>query len=240
MLKQKFHSKYSMVYRKYMTLKYVVIGTIIATLLSSGSIAAAFASGLGPHDFDEHPEDVCIKYANDPEMEDICSDINICDEEGEINSTHGFCTGEIVPYLPGFSGCPEGYHSYDDDESGYCYDNDLGCQYEDMIMRPDQRSCGYIESVCEEYPDLEGCTVTRFLGVPDNPDSSNCEQSVPDHCIEPYVERGYTSNGTWIKGNDLSCHGIKPLSDFRVTADDTRRHHFNGDYDGIGCENNDN
>jgi hypothetical protein len=78
--------------------------------------------------------------------EDLCADLDICDEEGEINNTHGFCTGEIIPHLPyPPGGCHEGYHSYDDDESGYCYDNDLGCEYEDMIMRPNQHSCGYIE-----------------------------------------------------------------------------------------------
>ena len=50
-----------------------------------------------------------------------------------------------IPYPPG--GCPEGYHSYDDDESGLCFDNTLGSEYEGMIMRPDNRTCGYIDSV---------------------------------------------------------------------------------------------
>lgn len=62
----------------------------------------------------------------------------------------------------------------------------------------------------------------------------------PDHCLEPYLPRGYTFNGTWIQGNDLNCYGLKPLSDFRVTIEDQRRHHLDKDYDGIGCENNDN
>jgi hypothetical protein len=59
--------------------------------------------------------------------------------------------------------------------------------------------------------------MTRFLGVPENSDRINCEFTVPDYFIEPYVEQGYTSNGTWVEGSDLSCYGIKPLSDFRVT-----------------------
>jgi hypothetical protein len=228
-----------MVYRVYITIKYVVIGIIIAILVSATTLPNVYASGLGRHDFDDHPEEVCIKYGNDPEMEDLCSEVDICDEDGELNSTHGFCTGEIVSYLQGFSGCPEGYHSYDDDESGFCHDNDLGCKYEGMIMRPNQRSCGSIEDVCKKYPDSEGCTVTRHLGVHNNEDPQNCERSVPDHCIEPYVETLYSPNGTQIQGNDLSCYDVKPLSDFRVTIEDTKRHQFDNDYDGIGCENND-
>jgi hypothetical protein len=64
-------------------------------------------------------------------MKDLCDWINICDESGEINGTHGFCTGEIVRYLPDFRGCPAGFHSMDEDESGYCYTNSKGCEYED-------------------------------------------------------------------------------------------------------------
>lgn len=81
--------------------------------------------------------------------------------------------------------------------------------------------------------------MTRFLKVPDNENPSKCERSVPDFCIEPYVEVGYMFNGTAIEGNDLTCYAIKPLSDFRVTIEDNERHHFDRDYDGIGCENND-
>lgn len=114
----------------------------------------------------------------------------------------------------------------------------MGCKYE-MIMRPDKRSCGEVQYVCENYPDLEACTVTKFLGVPDNPDPSNCERSFPDHCIEPYVEPRWMFNGTWMEGNDLSCYEIKPLSDFRVTVDDERRHNFDQNFNGTDVNNHD-
>lgn len=78
----------------------------------------------------------------------------------------------------------------------------------------------------------------RFLGVPDNEDRTDCEVSVPDICIEPFVQGGYMFNGTAIEANQLSCHDVKPHSDFRVTLDDPRRHEFDKGYDGIGCENN--
>lgn len=225
-----------------MTLKTsLIIGAIVMTLLTS-TIAAAipnvYASGLGRSDFEEHPERFCAGFG--PSNEDLCADLDICDDEGEINSTHGYCTGEIVSHLaypPG--GCPVGYHSYTDDESGFCYRNDLGCQYEGMIFRPDRATCGYIDDVCQQYPGLDECTVTINLGTPQNEDPQNCERSVPDHCLEPYLPRGYTFNGTWIQGNDLNCYGLKPLSDFRVTIEDQRRHQLDEDYDGIACENND-
>lgn len=100
--------------------------------------------------------------------------------------------------------------------------------------------CNDIERSCQKDPTLEGCTVTRNLGVPENEDRQNCEYTVPDHCLEPYVKSGYMFNGTQIQGNDLSCYEIKPLSDFRVTIDDISRHHLDSDYDGIACEYNDN
>jgi hypothetical protein len=64
-----------------------------------------------------------------------------------------------IPYEKG-GGCPEGFHSVDDDESGLCYDNDLGCEYEGLLMRPSNASCGEVEYVCRNYPDVEGCTVS--------------------------------------------------------------------------------
>ena len=111
--------------------------------------------------------------------------------------------------------------------------------YEGLLMRPNNASCGEATFVCREYPNAEGWTVTRFLGVPENSDRTNFEYSVPDICIEPYIEPGYMFNGTWMQGNDLDCYGIKPISDFRVTIEDQQRHHFDRDYDGIGCEYND-
>jgi hypothetical protein len=81
--------------------------------------------------------------------------------------------------------------------------------------------------------------VTRHLGVPNNEDPNNRERSVPDYCIEPYIETLYSPNGTRIQENDLSCYGLKPLSDFRVTIEDQRRHQLDRDYDGIACEYND-
>lgn len=74
-----------------MTLKYEVTGAVIATLLMTlldSQMGTVFGSGLGRSDFDDHPERFCAGFG--PGNEDLCADLDICDDEGEINSTHGY------------------------------------------------------------------------------------------------------------------------------------------------------
>ena len=103
-------------------------------------------------------------------------------------------------------------------------------------MNRGQTGCNDIIRSCQNDPFLDRCKVTRNLGVPNNEDQQNCERSVPDHCIEQFVETLYSPNGTRIQGVNLSCRDVN-ATDFRVTIDDIRRHQFDRDYDGIGCEN---
>jgi hypothetical protein len=121
----------------------IIIGAMVIALLTSNITAAAFASGLGPSDFPEHPEPFCVSNGDDPDYQELCADVNICDEEGEITPDSQFCTGEAVrnlPYPPG--GCPEGYHDVESDESGLCYDDLLGCP-EGMILKDFENAEGH-------------------------------------------------------------------------------------------------
>jgi hypothetical protein len=204
---------------------------IIAVLLTP--IADILASGLSPSDIDTNPEGVCMNYGDEPEMKDLCDWINICDDTGEVNSTDEFCTGEAVSNPPGPGGCPEGFHSVDEDETGLCYTNAKGCEYEGYIFRPNNKTCGEILDVCREYPKQKECTVTINLGTPLNNDYG-CEGSVPDFCVKQYRPSGYMQNGTWDIGTDLDCRDVK-MRNFTVTVED--RHNFDRDYDYIGCEN---
>jgi S1-C subfamily serine protease len=80
--------------------KYVTIGTIMAILISSTTTTnTVFASGLAPSDFDDHPEGVCLYKIDEPEWKDLCEWVNICDDTGEVDSTHGFCTGPVEPLI---------------------------------------------------------------------------------------------------------------------------------------------
>lgn len=76
-----------------------MIGTIVMTLLGS-QIGTALGSALSRSDIDTNPEGVCITYGDEPGMKPVCDWINICDDNGRINSTHEFCTGEAVRNIP--------------------------------------------------------------------------------------------------------------------------------------------
>ena len=197
------------------------------------------ASNLTPSDFAEHPEKLCIYKIDEPEWKDLCEWINICDDTGEVNVTHIFCAGEAVSDPPGPDNCPEGYYAEEEDESGLCYTNENGCRSEQYIMNREQNECNYIIDACQEDPTLERCTVTINLGTPENEATyyDECEHSVPDFCIEPSREGGYMQNGTWDPGVHVYCHDLN-MTDFRVTVAD--RHNFDQDYDGIGCEQQNN
>ena len=99
---------------------------VTASIKASGPAISDFRIG--------NEEQTCVYFGDEPEMKDLCDWLDICDDTGDVNSTDRFCTGKAVrniPYEKG--GFPEGFHSVDDDESGLCYDNDLGCQYEGLL-----------------------------------------------------------------------------------------------------------
>ena len=115
-------------------------------------------------DIDTSPEYTCIHYGNEPDMKDLCDWINVCDDTGEINSTHIFCTGEAVrdiPYPPG--GCPEGFHWIEDDESGLCYSNVGGCGDDDLVFTPDKQGCTYDDRCESGYSMGNDCVSKEFF-----------------------------------------------------------------------------
>jgi hypothetical protein len=131
-------------------------------------------------------------------------------------------------------GCPDGYHTVDDDETGRCIPNSDGCP-DGMIFRPNGETCGYKEDLCQDNADLDGCVETPqecnngrdddVDGLTDSEDPDceqqpSCDPSYPDHCISSPPP-------------NLKCDEI-PFDDFKVNLPDP--HGFDGDNDGIGCE----
>jgi hypothetical protein len=57
-------------------------------------------------------------------------------------------------------GCPEGYHSHEDDESGRCIPDSEECS-KGYIMNPDYPECQRTEFVCNEHPTISEC-MTEF------------------------------------------------------------------------------
>ncbi len=70
------------------------------------------------------------------------------DENG--NCPEGFNMNEDGQCFPQHDGCPGGYHSVDDDETGRCIPSDSeGCP-SGMIFRPDMKTCGYKERCVQD------------------------------------------------------------------------------------------
>jgi hypothetical protein len=142
-----------------------------------------------------------------------------CVPDESANCPEGFNMNEDEQCFSKHNGCPDGYHSVDDDETGRCIPDSNGCP-EGMIFRSDGKTCGYKEQLCQENSDLEGCKEI----------TESCDPSYPDHCIKP-------------SDTDLDCNwdgNVKddeiPNKDFPVGKSDP--HGFDKDNDGIGCENN--
>ncbi|MDF0680749.1 MAG: hypothetical protein P0116_07285 [Candidatus Nitrosocosmicus sp.] len=139
------------------------------------------------------------------------------DESGDC--PEGFNMNEDEQCFPKHNGCPDGYHSVDDDETGRCISDSKGCP-EGMIFRSDGKTCGYKEQLCQENSDLEGCTQTP----------ETCDPSYQDHCIKP-------------SDTDLDCNWDGKVQDDEIPDKDfpvgkSDPHGFDGDNDGIGCETN--
>jgi hypothetical protein len=120
-------------------------------------------------DRNNHPERYCISYGDEDEW---CENVDICDYGGEITSKDQFCTGEAVRNLPEGS-CPDGFHSVEEDESGLCYDNDLGCEYDTLIFNEDKTACVECKIDCDLNPDHSLCNGqerTDGIKVCDQPD----------------------------------------------------------------------
>jgi hypothetical protein len=147
-------------------------------------------------------------------------------------------------------GCPDGYHSVDDDETGRCIPNSDGCP-EGMIFRPDGKTCGYKDDICKQNPGLDGCVESPDEcdnnrdddsdGLTDSEDpdcgQQECDPSYPDNCI-PSPPPDLDCD----QGGDLEEDEV-PYHNFRVNGVDP--HDFDRNDDGIGCEtsndnNNDN
>ena len=177
----------------------------------------------------EGPDGDCLFNASLPK----------CDPDENGNCPDGFNLNEDGNCFPDHNetGCPDGYHGVDDDETGQCYPNEDGCP-EGMIFRPDGKTCGYKDQLCQDDSDLDGCVETPQEcdnnydddsdGLTDSEDpdcgQQECDPSYPDDCISSYPP-------------DLNCDEI-PYRDFKVNGADP--HNFDGDNDGIGCETGDN
>lgn len=94
----------------------------------------------------EGPDEDCLF---DPSLPKCKSDNGVC-PEGFFQNEDGNC----VPRHP--NGCPEGYHSHENDETGRCIPDDVPCE-PGYIRDPDFPTCSDKEFVCREHPTIDEC-----------------------------------------------------------------------------------
>src|SRR4029078_3672546 len=72
------------------------------------------------------------------------------------------------------NGCPDGYHSVDDDETGQCIKDSKGC-LDGMVFREDGKTCGDEDELCPD-DDNPNCENTNTDPDPNtNGDVLNCD-----------------------------------------------------------------
>ena len=137
--------------------------------------------------------------------------------------------GACFPLHP--EGCPSGYHSHEDDETGECIPDTTPCD-EGYITNPNYPECGKIDRICAENPTIAECKPfelpeeCKVFPYPNEcpPRTTICDPSYPDGstCFHP-------------NDVDIDCDEIQHR-DFKVILPD--KHKFDRDGDGIGCESN--
>lgn len=137
-----------------MTLKsYVIIGVIIATFLapSVNSDIATIARDLTENEresgfYNENGYAISSQSARLPINPDFSPDESCLFDAYQLKCIPGseqvcpadFGSNEDATCFPlidnGEWGCPDGYHTRDDDESGQCYSNELGCEWPGYVF----------------------------------------------------------------------------------------------------------
>ncbi|MBA3283696.1 MAG: hypothetical protein H0U27_01370 [Nitrosopumilus sp.] len=105
------------------------------------------------------PEEVYIgnssNSSNRPDLDCLFNtDLSKC-AVGPEGCPEGFFINGDDQCVP-IGGCPNDYHTVDEDESGQCIPNTKGCPT-NMIFRPDYDTCGPKEVVCLDHPELTEC-----------------------------------------------------------------------------------
>jgi hypothetical protein len=166
------------VYKMYMTLKYVIMIGIIATALLMPDVTNAFASDNEPrHLFTEEERESGFYNENgyvkgqsnrppinpefDPDYDCLFDVFQLkcipgstqeCPEPQFGRNDDETCFPKTLVNGEWECECPEGYHSREDDETGQCYPDSEGCEWDGyaMIEREDGEgnTCRTLYSLC--------------------------------------------------------------------------------------------
>jgi len=98
---------------------------------------------------DSEPINPCLLDPSDPSCPKPDENQNCPD--GWAQNEDGNC----FPLHP--EGCPSGYHSHEDDETGRCIPNSTPCSPGYVLITENKPSCLRKEYACQEYPNAQVC-----------------------------------------------------------------------------------
>jgi len=110
----------------------------------------------------EGPDGDCLF---NPSLPKCASDNGVCPDGFNQNED-----GNCYPEHP--NGCPEGYHSHENDETGRCIPDSTPCE-PGYTRDPDFPTCSSIESVCRDHPDEDVCKDDNHNGNNNNGNNNN-------------------------------------------------------------------
>ncbi len=127
-------------------IKVIPILVVMVWLFPSSDKSIAFSTGEGNKTNSTGPDEDCLFNPSLPRC-----------IPGPEGCPEGFAMNAYEQCFPRHEGgCPEGYHSHEDDESGRCIPNNEECA-EGYIMNPDYPECQRMEYVCEKRPTMNEC-----------------------------------------------------------------------------------
>lgn len=138
----------------------------------------------------EKNEEQAIESNNDIEPCLLDPSLDSCPKpDPDQNCPEGWAQnedGNCFPLHP--EGCPSGYHSHEDDETGRCIPNSTPCEPGYVLITENKPSCLREEYACQEYPNTDVCK-------DDNGNSDN--------------GKGNNGNGHGNNGDENSNHNDK-------------------------------
>jgi hypothetical protein len=124
-------------------LKLVPIIIVIIVILGSASYNDVLIASTSDGDGDKQPDKECLFDPSLPK----CT-------PGPEGCPQGFSMNAYEQCFPRHEeGCPDGYHSHEDDETGRCIPDEVPCA-EGYIINPDYPECRLIR---KEHPTLRDC-----------------------------------------------------------------------------------
>lgn len=125
----------------------LVPGIIISVIIFLGSTSNGYRLNASSNNSDSgQPDEDCLFEPSLPK----CA-------PGPEGCPQGFAMNSYEQCFPKHEvGCPKGYHSHEDDESGRCISDSVPCD-DGYLMNPNYPECQFMEHLCKKLPTINDC-----------------------------------------------------------------------------------